>query len=145
MHYYKPQTSCVAALKWGVDYEDIAREEYFALLQQQHESFECSPAGLTVNPSFPHLGASPDGVVICKCCGAGLLEIKCPYKHRDRHPHDISDANYCLHEAAEPVELKKTHDYYFQIQGQMAVCRTNYCDFVCWTDSQGYACGENCF
>ena len=104
-----------------------------ALLQLQHESFECSPAGFTVNPSFPNLEASPDGAVMCECCGAGLLEVKCPYKHRNWHPHDLTDGKYCLHEVAGVVELKKTHDYYLQIQGQMAVCRRDYSDFVCWT------------
>ena len=27
-------------------------------------------------------GATPDGVTECECCGAGLTEIKCPYKYR---------------------------------------------------------------
>ena len=34
--------------------------------------------GLHINPSSPHLVASPDGIVSCFCCGDGLLEIKCP-------------------------------------------------------------------
>ena len=29
--------------------------------------------------------------------------------------------------------LRKKHDYYYQIQGQMAVLERSYCDFVCWT------------
>ena len=133
MQYIKSQTRRVPALKWGVDHEDIAREEYIKLLRQKHESFECHLVGLTVNPSCPHLGASPDGIVSCLCCGAGLLEIKCLYKHRDQHPHYISDAKFCLHRVAEAVQLKSTHDYYIQIQGQMAICKKDYCDFVCWT------------
>ena len=31
------------------------------------------------------------------------------------------------------MRLKSTHDYYMQIQGQMAICKKDYCDFVCWT------------
>ena len=26
--------------------------------------------------NYPHLGASPDGLVVCACCGSGVLEIK---------------------------------------------------------------------
>ena len=31
------------------------------------------------------------------------------------------------------VYLSPTHEYYYQIQGQLAVCEKEYCDFVCWT------------
>ena len=87
-----------------------------------------------MNVAYPHLGASPDGSVSCSCCGAGLLEIKCPYKHRDQHPHSVSVANkFCLYRVAGAVKLKRTHDYYIQIQGQTAICKKDYCDFVCWT------------
>ena len=135
MQYVMSLIVRVPALKWGInrDHEDIAREEYIKLLQQQHQSFECHPVGLTVNPAYPHLGASPDGAVSCSCCGPGLLEIKCPYKHCDQHPHFISDANFFLHRVAEAMQLKSTHNYFIQIQGQMAICKKDYCDFVCWT------------
>ena len=62
-----------------------------------------------------------------------ILEIKCSYKHCDQHPHYISDAKFCLHRVAEAVQLKSTHNYYIQIQGQMAICKKDYCNFVCWT------------
>ena len=26
-----------------------------------------------------------------------------------------------------------THQYYYQIQGQLTICNQSYCDFVCWT------------
>lgn len=29
--------------------------------------------------------------------------------------------------------LSKSHEYYFQVQGQLSVCDKDYCDFVCWT------------
>lgn len=35
--------------------------------------------GLLVNPKYPYLGASIDGLVICEDCGTGLIEVKCPY------------------------------------------------------------------
>jgi len=40
-------------------------------------------SGLVVNPQWPFIGACPDGVIECDCCGRGVLEIKCPYCHRD--------------------------------------------------------------
>ena len=122
MQYTQSQTLLVPALKWGVDHEDIARDQYVILSQQQHELFECHPTGPTVSPDHPHLGASPNGRVSCKCCGESLLEIKCPYKHRNQHPHHVTDPNFYLHKVADTVVLKNTHDYYFQVQGQLVIC-----------------------
>ena len=41
-----------------------------------HTNFECRTSGLVV---YPFLGASPDGVTLCGCCGEGIVENKCPY------------------------------------------------------------------
>ena len=42
-----------------------------------------SSCGLVL--SYPFLGASPDGLVLCECCGTGALELKCPYSPRDKN------------------------------------------------------------
>ena len=133
MQYTPSLLSHVPAIKWGVKHENDAREEYVEQTQQAHVQFECHPAGLTVHPDYPHLGASPDGLISCSCCGDGLLEIKCPYKHRDEHPHQVNDSRFCLCLVDGAVMLSFKHDYYIQVQGQMAICNREYCDFVCWT------------
>ena len=38
---------------------------------------------LHVNEKFPHLGASPDGLIYCDCHGHVILEIKCLHKYKD--------------------------------------------------------------
>ena len=43
---------------------------------QQHEAFSISDSGLRVNLKWPFIGATPDGVVMCECCGTGACEIK---------------------------------------------------------------------
>lgn len=45
-------------------------------MTEHHESFTVADSGLLINPKWPHLGASPDGVVLCDCCGEGLCEVK---------------------------------------------------------------------
>ena len=41
------------------------------------------------------------------------------------------DSKICLeHVNNGQIYLKKTHEYYFQVQGQLGM---EYCDFVCWT------------
>lgn len=123
----------VPALQWGVENEPKAREQYIEIIQEEHEKFVCTLSGLCVNPKYPHLGATPDGIVKCECCGKGLIEIKCPYKYNKTHPHGVKDSKFCLQHDNGKVQLKMSHEYYYQIQGQLAVCELEYCDFICWT------------
>lgn len=121
----------------GLSNESGARDTYTQQSQESHEGFICRAAGLHINPKYPHLGASPDGVVSCACCGIGLLEIKCPYKYRDYVPVSVTDSKFCLQpDEKGGVHLSPTHEYFIQVQGQLAICDRDYCDFVCWT-SQG--------
>ena len=93
-------------------------------------------SGLHINPSFPHLGASPDGIVQFECCGNGVLEIKCPYNARE---HSISDAvlegiiDFLDITPHGNIALKQSHQYYYQIQAQIAICAARYADLVVWT------------
>ena len=34
------------------------------------------------------------------------------------------------------MHLKKSHAYFYQVQGQLAICERNYCDFFCWTPEE---------
>ena len=76
-------------------------------------------------------------MVSCECCDNRVLEIKCFYKYKDELPTSaiaLSDCNYCLkQDETEKVFLSRSHQYYDQVQGQMAICNMKYCDFVCWT------------
>ena len=77
--------------------EPLGREQYKILMASKHSSFQVQPAGLFVNPQYPYLGASPDGVVSCQCCGEGIIEIKCPYSLRDSDPNTITISLSFLH------------------------------------------------
>ena len=124
----------IPAIRWGIDHEDVARAAYLEVADQNHISLKYSAAGLHLNPSFPHLGASPDGLISCECCGTGIIEIKCPYKHRDKSPQDVQDPLFYLQPDEEgELHLSHSHEYYYQVQGQLSVCEKDYCDFVCWT------------
>ncbi|KAG1650241.1 OTU domain-containing protein [Nymphon striatum] len=77
-------------------------------------------SGFKISVAKPFLGASPDGIIMSDCCGLGVLEIKCPYKHRDTLI-DIAatqDKAFCLDNT---LTLKKNHQYYSQLQLQMHV------------------------
>jgi len=90
-------------------------------------------------------GASPDGLVECSCCGMGVLEVKCPFKYRYQSPvMAAKDTDFYLNEVGHELQLKKNHNYYFQVQGQLAISGRKFCDFVVWT-LQGYSVERICF
>ena len=101
----------VPAVEWGIDHENEARDAYVKKMKETHQSFEIELAGLYVNPLSPHLGASPDGLVSCLCCGLGVLEITCPFSVR----HTVPTCAAYFEVKPEGVQLSQKHDYYFQV------------------------------
>lgn len=130
MGYNQSDLSSIPAIRWGIENEGTAREEYNVMMSSSHAEFECSLAGLVINSLYPFLGASPDGFTECECCGKGLLEIKCPFSVKDLHPSALKGRpGSFLTEAG----LNRSHKYYTQVQGQLALCGGQFCDFVVWT------------
>ena len=74
-------------------------------MKAQHSNFSISVSGLVINTQYPHLGASPDGVTMCECCGKGAVELKCPYSAIDFTVQE-SALDY-LEYAADSIRLKK--------------------------------------
>jgi putative phage-type endonuclease len=102
----KPQPSDFAVkphLKWGTMFEDTAAAIYSARNATRVHEF-----GLIVHPDHPSvpIGASPDGITEMGI----MVEIKCPFKRK----------------ITGEVPLQ----YYYQIQGQLEVCRLRHCDYL---------------
>ena len=125
-----------AATKWGISNESKAREAYEFSIADQHLNLSVADSGLHINENWPFLGASPDGLVFCECCGKGLCEIKCPYKYKDAMlVTAAADSSFCLKYDDNGVDLclDTVHPYYYQVQCQLFVTGVEYCDFVVWT------------
>ena len=122
-----------AATKWGCKHEKEAKELYFRANKEKHSDFSIAESGLVINPMWPHIGASPDGIISCTCHGVGVLEIKCPYCHRGTDIESAADnPNFCLVKIDGKLHLDNTHAYYYQVQCQLYVCDVAYGDFcVC--------------
>jgi len=127
--YGGPDLNEVPAIRWGINNEGQAQQEYVASMSLKHANFKCTSTGLVVNPLYPHLGASPDGLISCDCCGDGVIEIKCPYSARDCHPKELKGKLFL----DDNGRLKHSHKYYTQIQGQLAITQRRMCDFIVWT------------
>lgn len=132
MGYNRYDLSCKKEVKWGVDHEDVARKAYIQKMAASHKNFTCRLSGFVVDDKKPFLGASADGIAACDCHGQRTVEIKCPYKHKDRSPLEAAqiDSSFCLDQAGN---LKTSHKYYSQMQLQMHVNRVLCGDFVVYT------------
>lgn len=115
----------VPSVKFGKENENVARQLYFVNYKMCHEKANLDPSGLHVDEIYPFLGASPDGLISCKCCGEGLIEIKCSYMYQNKTPHEsCRDHHYHVYlDENNSVRLKESSSWYIQIQGQMGVCK----------------------
>ena len=93
-------------------------------------------SGFVVSMACPILAASPDGKVIDHSCSKpfGLVEVKCPFSKFHVRPLDAcADESFFAENVNGQPRLKRGHQYYFQIQGQLAVTGASWCDFVIYT------------
>ena len=113
------------ACAYGCEHEDTARKTYMEVMGKEHNSFKITKVGLVLDASNPLIGASPDGLVKCLCCGKGTLEIKCPYSCREQSFEEVAKKKtFCLKQGdTGHLILKKDHDYYHQVQLQMKLCK----------------------
>lgn len=79
-------------------------------------------------------------VVLCKCCGQGVLEIKCQMTLKDLYAKEAMMKLESFHIVNGLPAIKQTEDspYYIQMLRQMAVCIVSYCDFVLYTQKDFY-------
>ncbi len=81
--------SMPAACAGGKNNESQAIDIYITtMIGDGHTGLEVKRSGLVINPDYTFLGASPDGLVTDPISEDhnGLLEIKCPYVHKDCTP-----------------------------------------------------------
>ena len=81
----------------------------------------------------PNNRCFPDGIVECDCCAARCLEIKCPWTFRGLTIAEFAaeKETYLIPHGTDFI-VDPSHQYYAQIQCQMAVTGSLSCDFfVC--------------
>ena len=122
-------------IKWGLHHEDIACEVYRTFcVESGKTTLTIHRAGIFIDLTHGWLAASPDHLVIDPSCDNpnGICEIKCPYTARGLSPENacriIPQFCACLNNGK--VELWRVHNYYYQVQGQMAIPGRNWCDFI---------------
>ena len=126
----------VASLKWGKDDEKRAIEcfEQTVLENELDGSYEMYFPGTRLCERLPFIGASPDGLYNCDCHNDGeiAIEVKCPYSKRDTKSLEeaVADENFYLD---SNFVLKRTSQYFTQVQMQLFVLDLHKCTFIVWT------------
>lgn len=103
-----------------------AKKCYLVYQSTRHVNFTLQECGFFVSQKVPYVGASPDSVSQCSCCGRGIFETKCPYSLRDGST--IQSLSY-MNEG----KLNMNHDYFYQIQAEMLCANVMHGDFCVWT------------
>ena len=122
----------VPAIRWGLDHESVAIDEY-----QNMSGTILKPTGVCMFRNNI-MGASPDGLVYTDphaVCAVGIIEMKCPYSLREVNVECNSKWHHHLPYLSCNIDLKKTQDYYHQIQGAMTAVGVEWCDVLIWTPS----------
>ncbi|KAK2143704.1 hypothetical protein LSH36_819g02023 [Paralvinella palmiformis] len=100
-----------AATTWGKEHETDALLAYSNI--GGHTKFQLSKMGLCLCKEFPYIGASPDGLACCDCHASRVVEVKCPFTHRNSSLDTMrADPSFCL---GKDLNLKCGHAYYAQI------------------------------
>lgn len=89
------------ATRWGQKYEPVAN-----MIYERRNSTKVIEFGLIPHPSYPFLGASPDGITE----NGVMVEIKCPPRRK--------------------ITGEPPRHYWCQVQAQLEVCDLERCDFL---------------
>ncbi|XP_071579401.1 uncharacterized protein [Temnothorax nylanderi] len=118
----------VESVQYGTKNEDVARESIENAL-----NISIKRCGLFIDSKIPFLGASPDGLIE----DDGIVEIKCPFAARFLTPEDAIESKVSnlrsLYNNGKDEKMKRSHIYYYQIQGQLHITQRQYCIFALWT------------
>lgn len=132
-----PDLDRIPAIQHGRKNEDVAVQRYIAEKAKQGSAVFVQRCGLVLHTLYRFLGASPDRFVYDGEAqpSFGLLEVKCPYSASCdllTVEQACENSAFCCVIDNGKISLRKNHPYYYQVQGQLALSGTAWCDFFVW-------------
>lgn len=110
------------ATDWGI------QNESKALQMCEMTGMKISSCGFFVSPTYPFLGASPDGLIGSDT----VVEVKCPFSRRFSAINEKT-IPYLYVDKDGNLTLKKNHSYFYEIQGQLFVTGRQEAKLVVYT------------
>lgn len=125
-----------SVFRWGTEHESTVVEEFTKMMESHHTNLTVRRGGLVINPQYPWLGASPDGILTCEM---GVLEVKAPSSLQNSTLMEKSkeDSTFCLQEVEGKLSLRRDHQYFYQVQTKIHLTQASYCDFAVWGPGEG--------
>jgi len=118
VYYMNDVKKSTPAMRWGIEYEDTAREQYE--LAKEVKVMDCP--FMRLKDFEDYVGGSPDGRLSTL---DRIIEIKCPYNPTVHIEH-------C--KWSKPEDLKAGNpQYYAQVQLNMEITGTKICDFISYS------------
>lgn len=116
------RTVTTSSMRFGIENEPVAAEMY-----AKDFGRNVYRVGFVINPTCSFLGASPDRRVFDPDVNEwGLLEIKCTISN------SVANCEYLAlskKKENQQLMLKRSHEYYYQVMGQMGITGSAWCDF----------------
>ena len=109
----------IPALKHGRDRDIKAVNTFAEYIRNYHQDCIISECGLVLDETMPYIGASPDQLMSCSCCGKACIEIKCPYSISYTEPNEQNLDH--LYKGWDTLKLKQNNKYFRQCLMQMGV------------------------
>lgn len=156
IHHWKPTTPPQALVlqilsgkqfssestEWGLANEMNLLHLKSTEKYSRHNGLFYCRSGFVISEKSPFLGASPDTNVHDPSVSNpfGLAEIKCPYSFHNKTPFEAAESSIFFVNLLKmwmgggKVQLKHSHGYFCQVQGQMAITERTWCDFVVYTE-----------
>jgi hypothetical protein len=121
----------LTSIQYGQQNEANAIKEYVA----RNPGIVIEKCGIFLSTAYPYLGATPDGLI----GSDGIVEVKCLPSVKDRKLLDVindpASKDICLEEFMGQLRLKKQHNYYYQVQGQLQLSMKSYCIFIVYCEN----------
>jgi len=128
---YPDKMDHIENIRYGKDNEKFALADLGDILSDSGLAVE--NCGLYVDTNKCFLAASPDGVIGTEA----VVEVKCPLKCVDTRLDWLAkhDQTFCLQPdlVTGGLRLKRNHDYFYQVQGQMHITKRPKCYFMVWS------------
>ena len=112
------------SLKHGRLYERVAIEQF-----ENMYDIKVNRCGLFVSEDRPYLAATPDGII----SNDRIIEVKCPYASCNKSINELNVPYLFRNPDDGNLNLKHSHDYYYQVQGQLYCTGCKVCIFIVYT------------
>ena len=122
--------SQVEAVSCGRDHESVAMKAFHVAEAIKHRDYQLQNCGLYIDHKKSYIAASPDGFFMCKCHGSVVIEIKCPFKIRNKTVREGLSVIF-LPSGKTTVSFSKLHiSITHRSLAQMALTKSKLCYFV---------------